>query len=38
MKGAGPDDAIEDAGGPTARVAVGRARPLGLVLRAFDLR
>jgi hypothetical protein len=38
VKGARPGDAIEDGGNTTARVSVGRARSLGLVLRAFDLR
>jgi hypothetical protein len=38
VKGAAPGDAVEQAGGERAEAAVGRARSLGLVLEAFDLR
>jgi hypothetical protein len=38
VKGAAPGDAVEQAGSEPVRVAVGRERPLALVLEAFDLR
>ncbi len=38
VKGAAPGDAVEQTGTELARAAVGRARPLALVLEAFDLR
>ena len=38
VKGATPGDVIERSGSEPVRVAVGRARPLALVLEAFDLR
>jgi interleukin-like EMT inducer protein len=37
-KGAAPGDAIEETAPEQVRAAVGRARPLALVLEAFDLR
>jgi len=38
LKGAAPGDAVERAGSEPVWVAVGRARPLALVLEAFELR
>ena len=38
VKGATPGDVVERSGSEPVRVAVGRARPLALVLEAFDLR
>jgi hypothetical protein len=38
VKGATPGDVIERSGSEPVRVAVGRARPLALVLEAFELR
>lgn len=38
VKGAAPGDAVEQAGDARARAAVGRERPLDLILEAFDLR